>query len=154
MAVLEHDLITAKESEKPALRKMEGVLNSSERKGASSRMYPLPKLVGPDGDEIELPLSVFQILRQIIDHMMHGQAISIVPVDKELSTQDAADILNVSRPFLVSLLEAGTIPYIKVGTHRRIRFIDLMEYKKRRDEETERGLEKIVRISEELGLYD
>ena len=86
--------------------------------------------------------------------MMHGRAISIVPVNKELSTQDAADILNVSRPFLVSLLEAGAIPFIKVGTHRRIRFIDLMEYKKRRDEETERGLEKIVRISEELGLYD
>jgi excisionase family DNA binding protein len=114
----------------------------------------LPKLVGPDGEEIELPLSVFQILQRVIDHMMHGRAISIVPVDKELSTQEAADILNVSRPFLVNLLEAGAIHFTKVGTHRRIRFIDLMEYKKHRDEETERGLERIVRISEELGLYD
>jgi excisionase family DNA binding protein len=154
MIALEHDPITAKESEKPALRKMEGVLNSSGCNGTSSYTRPLPKLVGPDGDEIELPPSVFQILRRIIDHMMHGRAISIVPVNKELSTQEAANILNVSRPFLVSLLEAGTIPFTKVGTHRRIRFTDLMEYKKRRDEETERGLEKIVQISEELGLYD
>ena len=154
MIILEHDPITAKENEKPALRKMKGVLNSSGCKGTSSYTRPLPKLVGPDGDEIELPLSVFQILQRIIEHMMHGRAISIVPVNKELSTQDAADILNVSRPFLISLLEAGTIPFSKVGTHRRIRFTDLMEYKKHRDEERERGLENIVRISEELGLYD
>ena len=154
MVVLEHDPITAKENEKPALRKMKGVLNSSECKGPSSYTRPLPKLVGPDGDEIEIPLSVFQILRRIIDHMMHGRAISIVPINKELSTQEAADILNVSRPFLVSQLEAGAIPFIKVGTHRRIRFIDLMEYKKRRDEEMDRGLAEIIRISEDEDLYD
>jgi excisionase family DNA binding protein len=154
VAALEHDPITAKESEKPALRKMEGVLNSSSLKDALSYTRPLPKLVGPDGDEIELPLSIFQILRRIIDHMMHGRAISIVPVNKELSTQEAADILNVSRPFLVSLLDAGTIPFSKVGTHRRIRFIDLMEYKKHRDEETQRGLAEITHISEDEGLYD
>jgi excisionase family DNA binding protein len=151
MFALEHDPITAKESEKPALRKIEGVLNSSER---NSYTRPLPKLVGPDGDEIELPLSVFQILRRIIDPMIDDQAISIVPLKKDLSTQDAADILNVSQSFLVSLLDAETIPCIKVGNHQRIRTVDLMEYKKHRDEERERGLEKIVRISEELGLYD
>ena len=154
MVVSEHDPIAAKESEKPALRKMEGVLNSSENKGTHSYQRPLPKLVGPDGDEIELPLSVFQILRRIIDHMMHGRAISIIPVNKELSTQEAADILNVSRPFLIKLLESKAIPFVKVGTHRRIRFIDLMDYKKHRDEETQRGLTKIMRISEEEGLYD
>ncbi len=154
MVVLEHDPITAKESEKPAFRKMKGVLNSSECKGRSSYTRSLPKLVGPDGDEIELPLSVFQILRRVIDHMMQGRAISIVPINKELSTQEAADILNVSRPFLVSLLEAGAIPFIKVGTHRRIRFIDLMEYKKHRDEERRRGLAEITHISEDAGVYD
>jgi excisionase family DNA binding protein len=154
VAALEHDPIIAEESEKPALRKMEEVLNRSERKDESSDARPLPKLVGPDGDEIELPLSVFQILRRIVDHMMHDRAISIVPLNKELSTQEAADILNVSRPFLASLLDAGAIPFTKVGTHQRIRFADLMEYKKRRDEETRRGLIEIMRISEELGLYD
>jgi excisionase family DNA binding protein len=154
MIVPGHDPITAEESEKPALQKMEGVLNSSGRKGTSSYTRPLPKLVGPDGEEIELPLSVFQILRRVIDHMMHGRTISIVPINKELSTQEAADILNVSRPFLVSQLEAGAIPFIKVGTHRRIRLIDLMEYKKRRDEEMDRGLAEIIRITEDEDLYD
>jgi len=86
--------------------------------------------------------------------MMHGRTIGIVPINKEISTQDAADILNVSRPFLVGLLDAGTIPFIKVGTHRRIRFTDLMEYKKRRDEERRQGLAKIAHISEDAGAYD
>ena len=105
-------------------------------------------------DEMKHVLSVFQILRRIIYHMMHGQAISIVPINKELSIQEAADILNVSRPFLVGLLESKKIPFVKVGTHRRIRFIDLMEYKKHRDVERQRGLAEIAHIAEDEGLYN
>jgi excisionase family DNA binding protein len=152
--VSEHDPITAAESEKVALRKIEGVLNKSRRKGASSDTRPMLKLVGPDGDEIELPLSVFQLLQQTVDHMIDDQAISIVLLNKELSTQEAADILNVSRPFLVSLLDAGVIPFIEVDNHKRIRIIDLMEYKKHRDEERRQGLAEITHISEDEGLYD
>lgn len=145
MSVLEHEPITANENEKPALRKIEGVLNNTRQ---------APKLVGPNGEEIELPVSVFQVLRQIVYHMMHGRAISIVPISKELSTQEAADILNVSRPYLVKILEEGKIPFIKVGSHRRIRFADLMLYKKQRDEERQRALAEITHISEDAGLYD
>lgn len=154
MAVSERALITANESERPALQKMEGVLNSSNGGKSKGSSKPLPKLVGPSGDEIELPLSVFKILKQIVYHMMLGRAISIVPVNKELSTQESADILNVSRPFLVGLLESGAIPFIKVGTHRRIRFSDLMEYKRQRDNERQKGLAEIAHISEDAGLYD
>lgn len=154
MAVLDRALITANESEKPALQRMDGVLNGDRRKGIPKQAGSLPKLVGPYGDEIELPLSIFQILKQIVYHMMLGRAISIVPVNKELSTQEAADILNVSRPFLVNLLEAGKIPFVRVGTHRRVRFSDLMDYKKRRDEGRQRGLAEIAHISEDEGLYD
>ncbi len=82
------------------------------------------------------------------------RAIFIVPGNKELTTQEAADILNVSRPYLVKLLERGEIPFIKLGTHRRIRFSDLMRYKKRRDAERERALGEIARMSQELGMYD
>ena len=145
MSVLEHEPITANENEKPALRKIEGVLNNTRQ---------VPKLVGPNGEEIELPVSVFQVLRQIVYHMMHGRAISIVPINKELSTQEAADILNVSRPYLVKILEEGKIPFIKVGSHRRIGFADLMRYKKLRDEERQRALAEITHISEDAGLYD
>ena len=130
------------------------MLESSRPKGEPESVGPLPKLVGPDGEEIELPLSVFQLLRRIVYHLMSGRAISIVPVNKELSTQEAADILNVSRPYLVSLLEAGKIPFGRVGTHRRIRFSDLMKYKEHRDKERKQGLAEMAHISEDAGLYD
>jgi excisionase family DNA binding protein len=155
MAVSERNLITLNESERPALKKIEGVLNKSSGKGNPTKYPgPLPKLVGPDGDEIELPVSVFQILKQVVSHMMLGRAVSIVPVNQELTTQEAADLLNVSRPYLVSLLEEGKIPFVKVGTHRRVSFSDLMAYKKLRYEERLRGLAEIAHISEDEGLYD
>jgi excisionase family DNA binding protein len=86
--------------------------------------------------------------------MQHGRAISIVPLAKELTTQEAADLLKVSRPFLVKLLEQGNIPFIKVGTHRRVLFDDLMEYKKQRDTKRRQGLAELTQLSQELGLYD
>ena len=145
MSVVERELITASESERPALRKLEGALNQENR---------MPRLIGPDGEEIELPLSVFQVLRQIIYHMMRGRAISVVPVNKELTTQEAADILNVSRPYFVKLLEEGKLPFTVVGTHRRVRFKALMEYKLRYEAEQDRSLDELTQLSEELGLYD
>jgi excisionase family DNA binding protein len=145
MSVLEHEPIAATESERPALNKIEGALENVHR---------VPKLVGPYGEEIELPKSLFYILRQLVYHLAHGRAVSVVPLDKELTTQEAADILNVSRPYLVKLLEQGEIPFIKVGTHRRVRFSDLMEYKKRRDDERKPGLAELTQLSQELGLYD
>ncbi len=145
MSVIEREPITASESERPALKKIEDALKQEKRR---------PRLIGPDGEEIELPLSVFQVLRQIIYHMMRGRAISVVPINKELTTQEAADILNVSRPYFVKLLEEGKIPFNVVGTHRRIRFGTLMEYKKRYEAEQDRKLDELTRLSEELGLYD
>src|SRR5260370_32292031 len=145
MPTLEQEPITASDSEKPALKKMKGVLKSDAC---------LPKLVGPKGEEIILPKSIFHVLQRIVYHMMLGRAITIVPINKELTTQEAADILNVSRPYLVSLLEDGHIPFIKVGTHRRIRFSDLMAYKKQRDSNRTRGLAELTQMSQEFGLYD
>jgi excisionase family DNA binding protein len=145
MPALEQEPITASESEQPTLKQMKGVL----RNEAS-----LPKLIGPQGEEIILPKSIFHVLQRIVFHMMLGRAITIVPINKELSTQEAADILNVSRPYLIKLLEDGQIPFTKVGTHRRIRFSDLMDYKKQRDAERTRGLAELTQMSQEFGLYD
>jgi excisionase family DNA binding protein len=145
MPVLEQEPITAKESEQPVLKKIDGVLTNAKQ---------VPRLIGPQGEEIELPMSLFHVLRQIIHHLMRGRAISIVPFSKELSTQEAADILNVSRPFLIKLLEQGELPFTKVGTHRRIRFDDLMNYKRQRDSNRKAGLAEIAHISEDVGLYD
>ena len=86
--------------------------------------------------------------------MAQGHAISLVPMHAELTTQQAADALNVSRPFLVKLLESGALPHRKVGTHRRIRFEDLMRYKHDIDRRRLDTLKRLTEESEALGLYD
>ncbi len=133
MQVLEHSPIA--ESEKPALSKIAAAPNNESY---------VPKLVGPDGDFIILPRAVFQVLKQIVEHMMHGRVILLVPQSRELTTQEASEVLGVSRPFLIKLLEQKKIPFVKVGSHRRIKLSDLMSYKERREAEQERALDEIA----------
>lgn len=112
-----------------------------------------PKLVGMDGEEIPLPDSVYQVLRQVIHMMAAGQVISLVRSDRYLSSQETADLLNVSRPYLYTLLDRGEIPYIMVGTHRRIRFEDLIDYKQKRDSQRRQVLSELAAESQDLGFY-
>ena len=79
---------------------------------------------------------------------------SLVPLKQELTTQEAANLLNVSRPFLIKLLEQGEIPYIKVGSHRRIRFEDLMAYRQQRDLKRRQSLKELTQFSQHEGFYD
>lgn len=112
------------------------------------------KLVSGNGEEVLIPESVYLVLRDIVQMMASGQPIHLIPDTHELTTQEAADILNVSRPFLVKLLEQGEIPYIKVGSHRRIRFQDLMAYKEQRDMKRDKLLDKLIEMSQEAGFYE
>jgi excisionase family DNA binding protein len=112
------------------------------------------KLVTANGEQIHIPDSVYQVLRQVVHAMAKGQAISIVPQEQELTTQQAADILNVSRPFLIKLLEQGEIPHIMVGTHRRIRFQDVMIYKQQRDTKRTKLLDELIQESQDMGFYE
>ncbi len=99
-----------------------------------------------------LPATAIRLLLDLLTEMAAGNAITLIPVHAQLTTQQAADVLNVSRPFLVSLLEQGKIPHVKVGTHRRILFEDLMRYKKEIDRERQKALDELIRESEKLNI--
>ncbi|WP_375515465.1 helix-turn-helix domain-containing protein [uncultured Nostoc sp.] len=112
------------------------------------------KLVGANGEKITIPEPIYQVLLQVVHAMASGQAISIVPQEQELTTQQAAEYLNVSRPYLIKLLEQGDIHYIKVGSHRRVRFDDLMKYKQHRDTKRREGLKELTQFLQDEGFYD
>ena len=112
------------------------------------------KLVGPSGETIPIPESVFYILERVAEVMARGDSITIIPVGKELTTQQAADILNVSRQYLVRFLDDGRIPYTKTGKHRRLQVEDVLAFKEQRDEQRRAALDELTARSEELGAYD
>ena len=112
------------------------------------------KLVTPQGSEIRLPHSILKVLMEVVHEMARGNAVRVMPIHAELTTQQAAELLNVSRPFLVSLLEQGEIKYRKVGTHRRIFLEDLLVYKDRRDRERLSALDELAKEDQRLGLYE
>ncbi len=114
---------------------------------------PACMLVGPSGQSLPIPNAVFFLLERVAEVLSKGDAITLVPVGKELTTQQAADILNVSRQYLVRLLESDEIPFTKTGKHRRIRMEHVLEYKQRRDLTRRRQLREITRITQEAGGY-
>jgi excisionase family DNA binding protein len=113
-----------------------------------------PRLVGPDGHGVEVPESVFRVLLQVAAAMKAGLAVTIAPNRLLLSTQEAADLLRVSRTTLVRLLETGAIPFEKPNRHRRVRLDDLLEYRRRQRSAAELALADMIADTERLGLYD
>lgn len=105
-------------------------------------------------ERIKVPLQALQLLADILKAMGNGQIISVVPMATEMTTQAAAEQLGCSRPHLVKLLEAGEIPFTKVGRHRRVKFEDLVAYQERMKAERERLLIEMMHEDEEAGLYD
>ncbi|MGH2354900.1 MAG: helix-turn-helix domain-containing protein [Chloroflexota bacterium] len=111
-----------------------------------------PQLV-VDGEAVELPTPIVELLTQSVQAIERGETLTVVPHDRLLTSQEAADVLSVSRPYLVRLLERGEIPFTMTGTHRRILASDLLAYKARRDAKRREGLRQLTQLSEELGLY-
>jgi excisionase family DNA binding protein len=112
------------------------------------------ELIGPQGKRVQLPESVFYVLERVAKVLADGDAVTVVPVGKELTTQRAADLLNVSRQYLVRLLDAGQLPYTRTGKHRRLRVEDVLAFKEKRDQERKAALDRLTELSEELGGYD
>ncbi len=138
-----HEPVALPESEEAQIRE----LNRMLRLGA-------PALVGADGETLQLPDTVFRLLKDIVRNMQLGRAVVLIPENQQLTTQRAADLLGVSRPHLIKLLESGELPYYKAGSHRRVYLKDLMAYQKRRDAERKAAIDRIAKEAFESGLYD
>lgn len=104
-------------------------------------------------DKVDLPFSALRLLEYILKEIGAGNELTVISTDKVLSTQEAADLLNCSRPYLVKLLESGQLPFSKVGKHRRIRLRDLLDYKQAAKEKQEKLIRKLMQTDEESGLY-
>ena len=103
-------------------------------------------------DDIEVPVSALRMLVDILAQMAQGNAVTVVPTHAELTTQEAADFLNVSRPHLIGLIEKNLLPFRKVGTHRRIAFKDLVEFRRRSFTTRRQALDELSAHSQELGF--
>jgi excisionase family DNA binding protein len=95
--------------------------------------------------EVELPTSALRLLADILAELAEGNAVKVMPVHAELTTQEAADMLNVSRPHLVKLLEEGSLAFHKTGKHRRVRFADLMDFKAQRERASEDAMAELAK---------
>jgi excisionase family DNA binding protein len=120
----------------------------------AKRHAPKCELVGPKGEGIAIPESIFYVLKRVAEVMATGDSVTVVPVGKQLTTQQAADLLNISRQYLVRLLDEEEIPYSKTGKHRRLRIEDVLRFKQTRDSERQAALDRLAAMSEELGGYD
>lgn len=138
-----HEPVALPESEDGQIRELNRMLQVGS-----------PALVGADGERVRLPDTVYRLLKEIVRNMQLGRAIALVPENQQLTTQRAANLLGVSRPYLIKLLEAGELPYHKAGSHRRIYLKDLRAYQRRRDAERKAALDQIAKEAFDLGLYD
>jgi excisionase family DNA binding protein len=111
-------------------------------------------MVAPDGTLVHLPPAVYEVLSRVIAAMRAGRAITIAPLAQRLTTQEAADLLGVSRPTLIKLLEDGRIPFEQPGRHRRVGLDDVLAYRDQRRIDRSAALDELVEQTETLGLYD
>lgn len=130
-----------------ALRRVKDYLTSA---GADADELEVLVEGGP-GEALVLPRPAVEMFVHVLAAMANGQGVQIMPVNAELTTQQAAELLNVSRPYLIGLLERGEIPYRLVGRHRRVRFDALMDYMRRDDLVRKQAVDELTRLDQELG---
>lgn len=113
-----------------------------------------PAIVEADGHRTEIPAAMVSVLRQVAQALSAGMGVTVAPLNAMLTTQEAADFLGVSRPTLVRVLDRGEIPMQRPGRHRYVRLSDLLDYQQRSRRARRDALDEMVRLSEEMGLYE
>jgi excisionase family DNA binding protein len=144
--------VTAPEEQQAQVEALSRALENIVR--SPSRGAGRLQLVGPRGKSVNVPESVVLLLERVAEVLARGDAISLVPVSQEITTTKAAEILNVSRQYLVRLLGEGRIPFRMTGKHRRLRVGDVLAYKARRDRDRKAALRQLSRLTQRYGGYD
>ncbi|MBL7955276.1 MAG: helix-turn-helix domain-containing protein [Flavobacteriales bacterium] len=149
------EALTAKptRSEQEAARRSFPALEES-LKGLSKTKDTTEIEIEETAQKIIVPTMALQLLSRILKDLGEGRPVQIVPIAAEMTTQAAAELLGCSRPHVVKLLEQGRIPFTKIGKHRRVRYEDVMKYRKAMKEAQRQLLKDMMREDEEAGLYD
>lgn len=139
--------------ERSSLRKqLQQILSDANEEG---QIGPVTlRIEGESEAVVSLPEATVRPLLALLSDLADGQAVSVADADEELTTREAADLLNVSRPHLTQLLKEGDIPSHKVGSHYRIYRRDVLDYRAKRQERSKEAMQKLTRLSQEVGLYD
>lgn len=131
---------------------LDAVVRALESSDAGGRATS--QLVGRDGKAIELPEGIHTLLVSIVENLRAGNGVSVIPLQAELTTVQAAELLNVSRPHLIKQIEAGELPHHMVGTHRRLKLLDVLAYRDRLAARADEALDAMTVEAEDLGLYE
>jgi len=137
------------ESERKMAKESRGIVKECLSGGESCRLRIIVDGVERD---VDIPMTAMRALGEALRQIAMGKAPVVLPLDAEVSTQQAADILSVSRPYLIRLLDSNEIPFRRVGAHRRIRLLDVLTYKRRNDEERMKVLDELQAQAQELNM--
>lgn len=139
--------IIADKQEKPAIENLLTLLLQAAK-------YSYPKLVSSQGEEIELPESVYKALYQVVEALVTGTSITISPIDKAITIEETANVLNVSKDYIHKLLEQGDLDYTIVGTTKQLNCKDVLKYKQVRNSQRRKSLDKLANFMQQEGFYD
>lgn len=143
MSIATQEPITIRKTEQSEVEKLEHLLERG-----------IPSLVTSTGEKVKLPATIYEVLKRMVELMADGKAVTLIPDNQVVTTQRAADILGMSRPFFIKLLETGAMAHHRVGNQRRVYLRDVLQYAHKREEERQAALNRLSRHAFGTGLYE